>query len=281
MRSKLFVPGSRPDLFPKALASAADAISLDLEDAVAEADKVRARAAVSTFLRSEAARASSKQWIVRCNAPDSAHFEADVEALLGSGLDQLNIPKLHGEAHLRETLKRLAALEKRHGLAPAFGVLANVETPGALIEAAGIAAADTRICGLQLGLADLFEELGIARDDAANVHAVLFKLRLAAGRVGLPVIDGAFPHMDDLAGFEAEARMARRLGFAGKSCIHPRQIAIANSVFAPSMQELSWARRVVEAAAGQAGVFVLDGRMIDRPFIKRAEQLLAEEENKS
>ena len=281
MRSKLFVPGSRPDLFPKALASAADAISLDLEDAVAEADKASARAAVWEFLGSEAARASSKQWIVRCNAPESPHFEADVEALLGSGLDQLNIPKLHGEAHARETLARLSAIERRRGLTPTFSVLANIETPGALIEAAGIAAADPRICGLQLGLADLFEELGIARDDSANVHAVLFKLRLAAGRAGLPVIDGAFPHISDLAGFEAEARMARRLGFAGKSCVHPSQIAAANAVFAPSLQELSWARRVVAAAAGQAGVFMLDGRMIDRPFIKRAEQLLAAVENKS
>jgi citrate lyase subunit beta/citryl-CoA lyase len=277
MRSKLFVPGTRPDLFPKAFASAADAISLDLEDAVAEGDKDRARSEVAAFLRSEAARASSKQWIVRCNAPESAHFEADVEALLGTGLDQLNIPKLRGEAHARETLERLADIERRHGAEPAFGVLANVETPGALIEAAGIATAGARIRGLQLGLADLFEELGIARDDAANVHAVLFQLRLAAGRAGLPVVDGAYPDLRDVEGFEAEARMARRLGFAGKSCIHPSQIAVANRVFAPTEQELAWARRVLEAAVGQPGVFVLDGRMIDRPFIKRAEQLLADE----
>lgn len=278
MRSKLFVPGHRPELFPKALASEADAISLDLEDAVAEGHKAEAREAVSAFLRSDAARASAKQWIVRCNAPESPHFEADVQALLGSGLDQLNIPKLHGEAHARETLARLADIEHRHDTAPAFGVLANVETPGALLEAAGIASAGPRICGLQLGLADLFEELGIARDDAANVHAVLFHLRLGAGRAGLPVIDGAYPAIRDAKGFEAEARMARRLGFAGKSCIHPSQIAVANRVFAPSEQELAWARRVLDAAAGQAGVFVLDGRMIDRPFIKRAEQLLAQAE---
>src|SRR5262249_7912341 len=163
----------------------------------------------------------------------------------------LNIPKLRDEAHARETLARLADIERRHGTEPAFGVLANVETPGALIEAAGIAAAGPRICGLQLGLADLFEELGIARDDAANVHAAPLHLRLAGGRAGLPVVDGAYPDLRDVDGFEAEARMARRLGFAGKSCIHPSQIAIANRVFAPTEPELAWARRVLEAAAGQ------------------------------
>jgi citrate lyase subunit beta / citryl-CoA lyase len=142
-----------------------------------------------------------------------------------------------------------------------------------------IAAAHERVAGLQLGFVDLFEPLGIERRDDANVHAVMFEVRMAAGQAGVFAYDGAFPDVQDAQGFRAEAQMARRLGFWGKSCIHPSQVALANEVFQPGATDVAYALRVLQAAReaesrGQ-GAFLLDGKMIDAPTIRRAEIILA------
>jgi len=145
--------------------------------------------------------------------------------------------------------------------------------------AAEIARAHPRVAGLQLGLGDLFEPLGFDRRDTASVHAAMFAVRMAAGEAGIFACDGAFADIANEAGFRAEAEMARRLGFVGKSCIHPRQVAWANEIFRASDTEIALARRVVEAArqASSQGraAFVVDGRMIDLPYLKRAEAIVA------
>lgn len=277
MRSKLFVPGARPELFGKALAGDADALSFDLEDSVPEARKAEARAAVADCLRGDGVRSSRKLVIVRCNPVGSALFEADVKALSDAGLDLLNLPKVES---VEQVLATAVALD-RHELAddrPKTRLLLNIETPRSLRIAAQLAAAHPRVVGLQLGLGDLFEPHGIARRELANVHAAMFALRMAAAEAGVFAMDGAFAAIDDAARFEAEAQMAQRLGFIGKSCIHPRQVALANRVFGPSAEELAEALRIVEAArvaaaTGQA-VFALDGRMIDGPYLKRAEAIV-------
>jgi citrate lyase subunit beta/citryl-CoA lyase len=142
-----------------------------------------------------------------------------------------------------------------------------------------MATADPRVLGLQLGLADLFEPYQIARRDTANVHAAMFALRMAAAESGVFAVDGAFADVKDEAAYLAEAQMARRLGFIGKSCIHPRQIELANQVFAASAAELVHAQRVVaasHAASAQGrGAFVVDGQMIDLPFLRRAQAIVA------
>jgi citrate lyase subunit beta/citryl-CoA lyase len=123
-------------------------------------------------------------------------------------------------------------------------------------------------------LADLFEPLGIARREAAAVQQAMFALRMAAGEAGVFAYDAAFGDIKDEAGFRAEAELARRLGFLGKSCIHPRQIALANEAFRPSDEEIAHAVRVVDAArvaeARGVGAYVVDGKMIDAPFVRRA-----------
>lgn len=277
MRSKLFVPGARPELFEKALAGDADALSFDLEDSVPEARKAGARAAVAECLRGDSVRRSRKLVIVRCNPVGSAPFDADLEALSGAGLVLLNLPKVES---VEQVLATAVALD-RHELAddrPKTALLLNIETPRSLRIAAQLAAAHPRVVGLQLGLGDLFEPHGIARRELANVHAAMFALRMAAAEAGVFAMDGAYAAIDDAARFEAEAQMAQRLGFIGKSCIHPRQVALANRVFGPNEEELAEALRIVEAAraasdAGQA-VFALDGRMIDGPYLKRAEAIV-------
>ena len=281
MRSKLFVPGGRPELFSKALASAADAISIDLEDAVPEARKAEARAAVAAFLVSTAARESTQMVIVRVNALDTPHFEADIQSLLrpGSALGLINLPKPESAADVSRVALALTQAEAANGLSQRTPLLLTIETPKALRCAVKMATADTRVLGLQLGLADLFEPHQIARRDTTNVHAAMFALRMAAAESGVFAVDGAFADVQDEAAYLAEAQMARRLGFVGKSCIHPRQIALANQVFAVSAAELAHAQRVVAAshvaAAQGRGAFVVDGQMIDLPFLRRAQAIVA------
>ena len=279
MRSKLFVPGARPELFAKALAGAADAISIDLEDAVAEDRKAEARANVAAFLASPAALATDKLIIVRVNALGSAHIAADIAAVVQAGLGMLNLPKVESAADIVACAALLANAETAQGLTRAIPILANIETARGMRNAHAIASADPRVKGLQLGLADLFEESGIARCDKANVHAALYQLRLAAAEAGVFAYDGAFPDIADSAGYLDEARMSKKLGYWGKSCIHPSQVALANRAFGADPAELDLAHRIVAAAAvakqaGQAA-FTVDGKMIDPPFVRRAAAVVA------
>ncbi len=279
MRSKLFVPASRPELFDKALASEADAISIDLEDSVVEARKAEARAAVQHLLLSDAASRTRKTLIVRVNAMDTPHFAADIAAVVRENLAMLNLPKPNSPSDILDAVAALERAEADNGVGKPVALLANIETAKALRHSYDIASTHARVAGLQLGYADLFEPLGIDRYDAANVHATMFALRLAAGEAGVFAMDGAYPNIADAAGFRAEAQMARRLGYWGKSCIHPSQIAIANEVFSPTEREIEIAQNVLDEAtraeAKGTGAMVVGGKMIDAPFIRRAEAILA------
>ncbi|MGC4081654.1 MAG: CoA ester lyase [Vicinamibacterales bacterium] len=275
MRSKLFVPASRPELFPKALASAADSLSLDLEDAVAEEHKAAARQNLAAALASPEFAASTKIIIARVNAVATPHFTADLDAIVHARLDYVNLPKVDSAADIRIASAALAQLEQARGLDRPISLLVNIETPRALRCAAEIAAADRRVVGLQLAFADLLEPLGIDRTNAAVIQQIQFAVRLAAGEANIWAYDAAYGAIKDADGFRAEAIGAKRLGFLGKSCVHPSQIAIANEVFQPSAAEIDFARRVVAAAQTHAGAFALDGRMIDAPFIRRAHAVLA------
>jgi len=173
----------------------------------------------------------------------------------------------------------LARLESERGLARPIGILANIESPRGLRRAAEIAGAHPRVAGLQLGLGDLFEPLGIDRGDVAAVRQIQLTVRLAAGEAGVWACDAAYGAVKDPDGYKAEALAARRLGFLGKTCIHPSQIVLANDIFRPTDEEIAFAQRVLDAAGGAArdgiGAFTVDGCMIDGPFVKRAQAIIA------
>ena len=278
MRSKLFVPASRREFFAKALASEADAISFDLEDAVQETRKVEARQAVQAFLQETSPRPRGKVVIVRVNGLRTPHCEADVAAVAWPGADMINLPKPESAEDVRAAAAALARYETDRGIERPIGILPNIESPRGLRLAAEIASAHPRVVGLQLGLGDLFEPFGIDRTDALAVHAMQLAVRLAAAEAGVWACDTAYTAVKDPDGYTREAEAARRLGYIGKSCIHPSQIALANAVFRPSDAEIAAALRVVEATRGAeangVGAFLVDGRMIDSPFIKRAEAIL-------
>lgn len=280
MRSKLFVPGSRPELFPKALAGPADALSFDLEDAVAPPRKAEARAELARFLRTPEAQAAGKTLIVRVNAIATLHFADDVRAVALPGLHLINLPKAETVEEVQAAAAALAAAEAANEVATPIRLLLNIESPRGLRQAATLAQAHPRVAGLQLGFGDLFEPLGIARRDSANVHAAMFAMRMAAAEAGVFAYDAAFADVQDAEGYVAEAQMAQRLGYIGKSCIHPSQVALAHRVFRPSDADIAHARKVVAAAreadARGVGAYVVDGRMVDGPFVRRAEAVLAD-----
>ena len=277
MRSKLFVPGSRPELFAKATASAADALSFDLEDAVAKDRKAEARVAVGSFLRGRAA--DGKIIVVRANGLASGFFEDALEVIVGPGLDVLNLPMVESGEEVREAARVLTRLEAAAGVERPVGILANIETPKGLRLAAEIATADPRVVGLQIGYADLFEPSGIDRSDSGALSYVRMAIRMAAAEAELPAYDGAYAVVANPGRYREECEEARRLGFAGKSCIHPTQVPIANECFMPRPADVERARRILiaaeEAAAKGVGAFVVDGQMIDEPFLVSARAIVA------
>lgn len=276
MRSKLFVPGSRPELFEKAWRSEADALSFDLEDAVAESAKDAARRAVAAWLKGLPA-VRPKTVIVRINALGSAAFEADLDAVIQAGLDVVNLPKVDSPEAVELVSRRLDALEASRALKRRIGILVNIETPQGLRKAVEIATATDRVIGLQLGIGDLFAPLGIARTLEA-MAPIWLAVRFAAAEARAPAYDAAYVRIADLDGFRVEAEASRRFGFAGKSCVHPTQVATANNVYFPTAEEIAEARRAAAEADAKLshgiGAFTVVGVMYDGPLVARAREIV-------
>jgi len=277
MRSKLFVPGSRPELFAKAMAGEADALSFDLEDSVDEQRKDAARAELAKFLHSLPPN-TGKVIIVRVNGIGTPHFERDLEAIACPALDMVNLPKPESPDDVRACAAALLKAERKARIDP-VDILPNIESPRALRLAAEIALASPRVAGLQAGWGDLIEPLDIDRYNAPVIEALQLQIRLAAGEAGVWAYDGAYANIADPDGYRREAEAARRLGYVGKSAIHPTQVPIANAVFRPSDAEIAHSLKVVEAAEAAAakgvGAFTVGGKMVDAPFVRRAESILA------
>ncbi len=278
MRSKLFVPGSRPELFAKAMASEADGLSFDLEDAVDESMKGNARREVAKFLRS-LPEGHGKTIIVRVNGLDTPHFAADVRAIVGPGLDIVNLPKPESPDDVKKCARALAEAEREARVSVPAAILVNIESPRAYRLAAELASASPRVIGLQAGWGDLIEPLDIDRYNLPMIETLLLHIRIAAGEAGVWAYDGAWANIKDQEGYRREAESARRLGYLGKSCIHPSQVPLANAVFRPTDAEIAHSLRVVEAARDAAlrgvGAFTVNGKMVDAPFVRRAEAILA------
>lgn len=278
MRSKLFVPASRPELFTKALSSAADAISFDLEDAVEEGQKGVARQSLIDFFKTSQAQ-TTKAIVVRINAMDTAHYAADLEAVVCSAVQIINLPMVESVAAVRDLSARIGKLETDRHLTRPIGILVNIESPRGLRQAAELALADPRVVGLQIGFGDLFGPYGIESGEPSATQVVRVLVKMAAAEAGVDAFDGAYVDIANPDGFTLDAQAAYRLGFAGKSCIHPSQVGLANAVFRPSERQIQQALRVVHAAkdnlARGIGAFVVDGQLVDGPLITRAERTVA------
>jgi citrate lyase subunit beta/citryl-CoA lyase len=259
-RSYLFVPGDRPERYAKALASGADAVIVDLEDAVAAGAKDGARAALAAWLDGGGSGIA-----VRINDAASAAFDDDLRLVARAGVAAVVVPK----AERAEDLARVRAA------APSVALLPLIETAAGIARAREIARAPG-VQRLAFGSIDLQLDLGI-EGDGDELLAFRSELVLASRLAALDApVDGVSTAIDDAAALDADTRRARRLGFGAKLCIHPRQIAAVHAAFAPSADELAWAERVVAATqrAG-GGAVAVDGRMVDRPVLLRAQALLS------
>jgi citrate lyase subunit beta/citryl-CoA lyase len=265
-RSYLFVPGDRPERFDKALASGADAVVLDLEDAVLPAHKPTARQAVAAYL---AAHPNPSRLVLRINDEATPWFADDLALLQASGAAAVMLPK----AERADTIARLRQA------CPQIAVLALIETAKGVLACEALAACPG-VQRLVFGTIDYALDMDLQGELATTVGLdyAASRLALASRAAGLPPpVAGVTLALGDAAPLLADLARARAHGFGAKLCIHPAQVALLHQALAPSADELAWAQRVLQAAqaAGDQGAVQLDGRMIDKPVITRAQRLLA------
>lgn len=260
IQSVLFVPGARPDRFAKALATAADFIVIDLEDAVGPDDKATARSAVVAYL----ATADRSRVAVRVNQLINPWGLADLLALAPCKPHLVFVPKVESGG----------VLAVAHGLMPDAMLAPLIESPAGLAAADAIARAPG-VAAIMLGGVDYASELGVAPSWDALVHA-RGGIVAACARAGVASIDVPYLGLDDAAGCEAEARRVASMGMTAKSAIHPAQIAPIRAGFSPGADEIAQARAGI-AAFRQAGggVARLDGRLLEAPVVRRFERVLA------
>ena len=274
LRSLLFVPGDRPDRMEKALGVGADALILDLEDAVAAAAKPEARRAVAAFIE---AHPSANLW-VRINPLDGPDADRDLLAILPGRPHGIVLPKAEGGASVDELARRLT---ERGNVTTQILAIAT-ETPAAMFQLGSYGGAK-RLAGLTWGAEDLPAAIGASTSREVDggftpPYQLARSLCLfGAAAAGVTPIETVYPAFRDLEGLSAFAGRARRDGFTGMMAIHPDQIGPINAAFTPSEAEIAHARAVVDAFEAQpgAGALSLDGRMIDRPHLVQAQRTLA------
>ena len=278
MRSLLFVPADSERKIAKAMTAEADALILDLEDAVSPANKDEARRIAAQVL----AQRSRAEVGVRVNAVDTPWYLADLNAVAQARPHFVMLPKCDGAADVARLSHHLDLLEAQAGIAAgSIGILPLVTESAAAVLRCDFAEASERLMGLCFAAEDLSTDLGIApRAASGRLHAPLRLARatvlLAARAAGVPAIDTPYPLPADLDGLRQEASEAVADGFTGKLCIHPGQLSVVNKVFSPSAAEIASARQIVAAfaAADGSGVISLDGKMVDRPHLERAHFIL-------
>lgn len=278
LRSMLYSPGNVARRVDKALDSDADAVILDLEDAVPQRSRSEAR---ETVARAIDAHRDQRVVFVRTNPVRSADFEADLDAVVRPGLTGLKLPKTTGADEVREVDERLQVLEAQRGMAPqSVVILPTLETAAGVLEARAIASASDRVWSLSFGAEDYAASTGCETTPEGTeiLYARSHVAACSAAAGLLPPIDTVYSHIDDLPGLYRSARAARALGFQGKSVIHPTQIAPVHEVFTPTAGQIAAAQRTIELAreAERRGIGAIreDGRLIDVAMVRRATALL-------
>ena len=262
----LFVPGTRPERFAKALDSGAGGVIIDLEDAVAPEDKEIARSAIrsawSSFTNDQ-----KKRLVIRSNAPGSQFYAADLILAQELNVACLLIPKSESADQINGAAQVLANT----------ALIPMIETAIGLDHLREIAHAN-QVIRLALGNLDLQVDLGMVCDaQETELQTARYQIVLASRVAQIaPPVDGVTPSTDDVMRIQEDAQRAKRLGFGGKLCIHPKQVGIVKAAFLPSQEEIAWAHRVIDAdKASKGGAVKLDGRMIDRPVVLQAQRTIA------
>ncbi len=279
LRTLLFVPGNQKRKIEKARSVPADAFILDLEDSVPVSEKDSARKMVSAAISRLAS--SGRSIFVRVNSLQTSFTVADIKATVTKSLTGICLPKSESADDIHEADNLIMDAERIAGLeVGSTGLLALIETPKGIINAYEIASASPRVLGVSFGAEDFALGMGISRTKEGNeMYYPRMVIAVACHAANVLAIDSVYSDIKDMEGLIAEAKLAKQIGFQGKSVLHPDQVSIVNEIFTPSEQEVIYARRVAEVfeaavKQGQASTS-LEGKMIDVAVVERARKLLA------
>jgi citrate lyase subunit beta/citryl-CoA lyase len=278
-RSLIFVPGNSTRFVEKAKTLAADIVCFDLEDSVPSNEKATARKIIADALARR--QEYDRPVYVRTNSPESGLVPADLKAAVRKGIDGIVIPKVNDVQEIARIKKQLAALEKQRETGK-IALMPSIETTKGVVNAYSIAGVDDRISALVFGVFDLLYDMRLEYDesDPTGYAYARAKIPVDARAAGVHAIDAIWQKIDDADGLVRDAIVAKRLGYSGKSIIHPGQIEPVHSVFLPSKRDIEWAKKVVQAL-GEAmekgsgrGAVRLEGKMIDAVHYKQATAIL-------
>jgi len=278
-RSFIFVPGNRENMLERAKSFKADVIMVDLEDSVPTGEKVTARDMAKTWVPT--LRREGQRVMVRVNSLDTGLTRSELETLVSPDLYGISLGKVESEWNIKDVDRMLGALEPLKGVEPgSTKISAWIETASALVDARDIAVASPRVITLSFGAEDFTNDMGIERSDAGEeVQVPRSLVPVAARAANVASLDSPFVAFQDPDALRADAQRARQMGYTGKHAIHPAQLDIINEVFSPAPEEVAYARRIMEAwdkaEAEGRGSLAMDGKMVDVPVVKRAQNLLA------
>lgn len=276
LRSLLFVPGNNQRFLEKAKTLSADIVCFDLEDSVPLEEKKSARNIIKEAL--EKRTDYQAEIYVRTNSPVSGLIVEDLVAIVQKGIDGIVIPKVNNAGEIKKIEKALANLEKKRRLKP-IELMASIESAEGVVNAYSIASTSKRISSLIFGVFDLLNDLGIEyTKQAEGAKYARAKIPIEARAAGKYALDAIWQDLNDEAGLEQDCIMAKNLGYAGKTIIHPNQIQTTHRIFYPTSSEVEWAKKVIDAYVSakkkKKGATKVEGKMIDEVHFKRAQTLL-------
>ncbi|PIW33001.1 MAG: CoA ester lyase [Nitrosopumilales archaeon CG15_BIG_FIL_POST_REV_8_21_14_020_37_12] len=275
-RSLIFVPGNNSKFLEKAKSLKADIVCFDLEDSVPNTEKINARKLIKTALKSRLSYTSSI--FVRTNSPVSGKIPDDLDEIIQKGIDGIVIPKVNNVPEIKKIEKKVLQLEKSRNLKP-IQIIPSIESAEGVVNTYSIASSSKRITAVVFGVFDLLNDLGIEyTKDQEGAKYSRAKIPVDAKAAGVASIDAIWQDLKDIKGLEQDCKIGKRLGYTGKSIIHPDQIDIAHKIFHPSKTEISWAEKVCkiyeESVKKGKGATTIEGKMIDEVHYKQAKALL-------
>ena len=278
-RSFIFVPGNRANMLERARNFTADVVMVDLEDSVPAGEKSTAIDLAKEWV--PILRREGQKVMVRVNSLDTGLTRIELEAIVSPDLYGISLGKVGSTWNIRDVDRILSAIEPQAGVAPGTILIVPwVETASAMVDARDIGIASSRVIALAFGAEDFTNDMGIERSDTGEeVQVPRSLVPVAAKAANVASLDSPFVLFQDPDALRADAKRARQMGYTGKFAIHPSQIDIINETFSPSPQEIAYARQIIDAwekaEAEGRGSLSIDGRMVDVPVVKRAENLLA------
>ncbi|EGO2723621.1 citrate (pro-3S)-lyase subunit beta [Enterococcus faecalis] len=277
-RTMMFVPGANAAMLRDAPLYGADSIMFDLEDAVSLKEKDSARVLVHSALKTF--DYGNIEIVVRINALDAGGAE-DIEAVVLAGVDVIRLPKTETAQDIIDVEAVITEVEQQNDIpVGTTKMMAAIESAEGVLNAPAIAKSSTRLIGIALGAEDYVTNMKTRRHpDGQELFFARSMILHAARAAGIAAIDTVYSDVDNTEGFEAEVRLIKQLGFDGKSVINPRQIPLVNTIYAPTEKEIQNAKEVIwgirEAEAKGSGVISVNGKMVDKPIVERAERVIA------